>query len=209
MRDYLAWHDEYDDPGSDLSRRLRLVQEHLRVELDRRSGPVRVVSVCAGDGRDILGVLAGRDDNQRFTVTLVEVLPELVERAEAAAAALPGGPAVDVRRADAGATDSFAGAVPADVLLLVGVLGNISEEDVATTVSGLPQLLAPGATVLWSQGFDAERRVPVLRRLLAEHGFAEIAAEPFGEEGATLGVSRFEGRPATLEPGRTLFTFVR
>ena len=40
------------------------------------------MSLCAGDGRDILGVLAEREDAARVSVTLLEVLPELVERAE-------------------------------------------------------------------------------------------------------------------------------
>src|SRR3954447_6821584 len=86
VRDYLAWHEQYDDLGSSLSRRLALVREVLRGELDARPGPVRVVSLCAGDGRDILGVLAEREDAARVSVTLVEVLPELVERARTAAA---------------------------------------------------------------------------------------------------------------------------
>ena len=55
VRDYLTWHELYDDPGSSLPRRLALVREVLRAELDARPGPVRVVSLCAGDGRDILG----------------------------------------------------------------------------------------------------------------------------------------------------------
>jgi SAM-dependent methyltransferase len=210
MRDYLAWHEGYDDPGSSLSRRLAMVQRHLRAELDRREGPVRVVSVCAGDGRDVLGVLAEREDAGRVGVTLVEVLPELVERARAAAAGLPGRPAVAVRQADAGTTDAYAGAVPADVLLLVGVLGNISDDDLATTLAALPQLVAAGGTVVWSNGHDAARRVPVIRGLLEEHGFTELAADPFDEtDGAVLGVARFDGRRVALVPGRRLFTFVR
>jgi hypothetical protein len=62
VRDYLAWHEQYDDLGSSLSRRLALVRGVLRAELDARTGPVRNVSLCAGDGRDILGVLAERED---------------------------------------------------------------------------------------------------------------------------------------------------
>lgn len=209
MRDYLAWHEAYDDPESSLSRRLAMVQQHLRAELDRREGPVRIVSACAGDGRDILGVLAEAEDADDVEVTLVEVHPELVERARAAAVKLPAGARVDVRQADAGSTDSYAGAA-ADVLLLVGVLGNITDEDLATTLGALPQLVAAGGVVIWSNGYDAARRAPRIRRLLADAGFAEVAVDPFDwEDGALLGVARFEGRPEPLVPGRRLFTFVR
>ena len=43
-----AWHDEYDDPESPLSRRLAVVVAETRVALARCPvGPVRLLSVCA------------------------------------------------------------------------------------------------------------------------------------------------------------------
>ena len=69
-RDYVQWHEAYDDPGSELSRRLRAVQGYLRARLDATSGPIRVLSVCSGDGRDILGVLADRADRERVSGVL-------------------------------------------------------------------------------------------------------------------------------------------
>ena len=47
LRDYAGWHAAYDDPGSSLSVRLRHVQRAIVEWLDRTSGPVRVLSVCA------------------------------------------------------------------------------------------------------------------------------------------------------------------
>jgi hypothetical protein len=35
QRDWVAWHRDYDDPGSVLSRRGEVVQAHLRAELER------------------------------------------------------------------------------------------------------------------------------------------------------------------------------
>ncbi len=57
MRDCEQWHRRYDDPASDLSWRLRTVQGYVRQALDGYPGPVRVLSCCSGDGRDLLGVL--------------------------------------------------------------------------------------------------------------------------------------------------------
>ena len=48
LRDYVDWHTAYDDPGSSLSIRLRHVQQAIADWLDRESGPVRALSVCAG-----------------------------------------------------------------------------------------------------------------------------------------------------------------
>jgi hypothetical protein len=56
-----------------------------------------------------------------------------------------------VRTADAGNIDSYKGAVPADVVMMVGVLGNISDADVERTIKTAPQLCFPGTTLLWSR----------------------------------------------------------
>jgi hypothetical protein len=49
MRDYLKWHEAYDDPNSDLSWRLNQAQTYIRQALDHLSGPVAVLSLCAGE----------------------------------------------------------------------------------------------------------------------------------------------------------------
>jgi hypothetical protein len=213
VRDYLAWHELYDDPGSSLSRRLSLVQEVLRAELDARPGPVRVLSVCAGDGRDILGVLAEREDAARVAVTLVEVLPELVERARSAAAGVAA--EVEVLAADAGRSGTYVGlaTVPADVVLLVGVLGNISEADVAATVAAMPGLCASGATLVWSRGRSldgADDFVTPVRKASSAAGFTEMSIRTFDVEDdrTALGVVRFNGPPVPLGPQELWFTFV-
>ena len=59
MSEWVQWHEEYA-PGQPLALRLGLVQDLIRSALDERPpGPIRVISMCAGDGRDLLGVLAG------------------------------------------------------------------------------------------------------------------------------------------------------
>ena len=60
-RDYQAWHDQYDDPNSALAERLRIVQLRLGELLTARpAGPVRLISMCAGQGRDVFGVILTR-----------------------------------------------------------------------------------------------------------------------------------------------------
>jgi hypothetical protein len=208
LRDYELWHRSYDDPNSGHSWRLREVQRAIGAALDR--GATRVLSSCAGDGRDVLGVLAARPDRDRVTATLVELLPALTERArdQVAEAGLSG---IDVRTADAGQTDAYVGAVPADLVLLVGIFGNISSADIERTIRAAPQLCSPGATLLWTRG----RRHPtdmndVIRGWFAETGFTELDYLTFdGDSYPTLGVQRFDGAPQPLVPGQPLFTFIR
>ena len=60
MRDWVAWHQQYDNPESSLRVRLGLVRAHLSAALDAAPpGPVSLVSLCAGQGHDVLGVLPG------------------------------------------------------------------------------------------------------------------------------------------------------
>lgn len=210
MRDYQEWHREYDDPGSTLSWRLSRVQAYLAEALDATRGPVRVLSVCAGDGRDILGVLEQRPDAERVSVTLLELDPELGARARERAAAA--GLDVEARTVDAGSTDAYAGAAPADLVLLVGIFGNVSDDDIRRTVAVAPSLCAPGARLLWSRGRGLDDSDPTgaIRGWFAEEGFTELDFTTL-ERGSrpSLGLVRYDGPPRPLQPGQRVFTFLR
>src|SRR5208282_3061096 len=66
-RDWYAWHHDYDDPDTALAQRLAAVQAQVRTALDAAPpGPLHAVSLCAGQGRDLIGVLA--DHSRRADV---------------------------------------------------------------------------------------------------------------------------------------------
>lgn len=208
-RDWLGWHEHYADPDTPLSRRLRLVQRLVRDAVDAAPpGPVRVVSMCAGQGVDLLGALAGHPRREEVRARLVELdwRNAAIARAAFAAAGLP---AVDVVTGDASLTDAYAGAVPADVVLVCGVFGNLADADVARTIDHLPGLCAPGATVVWTR----HRRPPDLtveiRSWLARAGFEEVAFEAPEDVLFAVGAHRLRAAPAPLAPGVRLFTFAR
>ncbi len=205
--DWRAWHADYADPASALSQRLAVVQAQIAQWLDRTAPePVMVTSVCAGDGRDLLGVLTGRSDAARVTATLVELDADLAATAASAAADLPG---VSVRCADAGGIEAYAGCAPADLLLLCGVLGNVSDEDAAGTVAALPGLCAPGATVVWTRHRREPDLTPAIRGWFTAAGFAEESFTAPDDRIWSVGVHRLTGPPQPLSEGRRLFSFVR
>ena len=106
--DWHAWHDDYDEPGTPLARRLAAVQDQIRVALDAAPpGPLHAISLCAGQGRDLIGVLARHARGADVTARLVELHPRnaAAARDAAEAAGLPG---VEVVTADAALTDWFA-----------------------------------------------------------------------------------------------------
>ena len=209
--DWRAWHAGYDDPDSDLSRRRRSVQRQVEAWLDTRDdAALQVVSACAGNGLDLLEVLARRPaDAGRVRARLLELDDGLADDAERYAAAHDL-TAVDVRRTDAGRTDSYAGAVPADLMMMCGVFGNVTDDDLRGTVALLPQLCAPGATVLWTRGrFDSGDLTPTIRGWFAESGFAEVAMDVPKYTGYRVGAHRLVAAARPLEAGRTFFTFTR
>jgi predicted acetyltransferase/ADP-ribose pyrophosphatase YjhB (NUDIX family) len=208
--DWVGWHAPYADPASALSRRLAVVQGHVARVLDATAPlPVRVLSVCAGDGRDLLGVLACRDDANRVTATLVELDPELADRARAAAATarLVG---VDVRTGDAGDPVEYSGAGPADLVLVAGVFGNVPDDDVRGTVRRLPGLCARGAVVIWTRHRNPPDLTPAIRGWFADAGFEEVAFEAPDDVTFGVGVHRWPGSAGEGLPGEgRLFTFFR
>ncbi|MGI5269388.1 hypothetical protein ACQEUU_09575 [Nonomuraea sp. CA-218870] len=132
--DWQTWHDDYDLPGSPLARRLRVVQERVEAVLDTCApGPVKVISLCAGQGRDLLGVLAGHPRRADVRARLVELDPRNAAAARQAAAAA-GLDQVEVLTADAARIDWCQGMAPADLVLACGIFGNVTDEDIQRTV---------------------------------------------------------------------------
>src|SRR5262245_23289081 len=115
-RDWHEWHSAYEQPDSPLSRRLRVVQEKIADALAvAPPGEYRVIAMAAGEGRDVLGVLDEHPRRDDVTGRLVELDPVLAASARERA---PAG--LDVFVGDAGVTASYAGAVPADLVMVCG-----------------------------------------------------------------------------------------
>lgn len=208
MTDWVDWHGEYDDPSTGLAQRLRAVQRQVADALDRAGpGPLRVVSMCAGQGRDLLGVLAGHPRRGDVRARLVELdhRNASIASATAEAAGLDG---VEVVVGDASETTAYDGAVPADLVLVCGVFGHSTDDDIRRIVFYLPMLCAPGATVIWTRGgFDRDLR-PAIRSWFTDAGFHEVAFVT-GDSGSWgVGANRLVALPSPYRPGVRLFTFL-
>ncbi len=202
--DWVDWHEAYRSPESGLSHRLAVVQRLISAALDRTGGDVQVVSLCAGAGTDLLGVLADRDDACRVHALLVEADPRLVERARTA-----GTGHVHAVVGDAALTDTYASVVPADLVLVCGVFGNIPDEDVERMIGALPQLCREGGTVIWTRHRGHPDLTPAVRRWFAAAGFGELAFESAGPGGYAVGMHTSKRPHEALQRSVRLFTFFR
>ncbi len=208
MKDWVAWHAAYDDPSSPLSSRLRCVQARLADAIDQAPpGRVQLVSLCAGQGRDVIGVLPHHPRRGDVHAVLVESEAGNVAVARQAAAR-QGLLQVEVRRADAGLVQEFADALPADVLLLCGIFGNISDRDIHRTVQAAAGMCRQGATVIWTRHRRPPDLTPQLRAWFAGSGFHEVAFDPLDTSTLTsVGTHRRDQAPVAGPAGERLFTF--
>jgi hypothetical protein len=205
--DWHAWHDDYDRPASNLARRLRAVQERIRLALDDcPPGPIQVISLCAGQGRDLIEVLAGHRRRDDVRARLVELDPRNTAFARAAAEAVGLGQ-VEVVTGDAALTDHYRDVVPAELVLVCGLFGNITDTDIERTVDACSGLCASGGTVIWTRHRGSPDRVPLICGWFEERGFERLwVSGP--DAGFGVGVHRFGGEPRPLPPGAGLFAFV-
>ena len=109
-----------------------------------------------------------------------------------------------------GIRQAYVGAVPADLVIMIGIFGNISDDDVRRTIMTAPQLAelarrccghAPPALRTGIAWFVACYQLPVSSSLTTVSLIGE-------EERAALGSARYGGPPQPLITGQQLFTFV-
>ena len=208
--DWAAWHDDYDRPGSSLAIRLAIVQDLLRRALDCAPvGPIRMISMCAGQGRDILEVLPLHPRGIDVTARLVELDASNVAYARSRAVK-DGLHQVEIVQGDASITNAYVGAVPANIVVVCGVFGNLSNHDVQATIQRLPEFCSPGAAVIWTR----HRREPDLTPHILEWfelaGFELVQVEaPADTNWVGVGVHRLVGTPRPFVAHEQIFEFVR
>lgn len=205
--DWHAWHDTYDRADSPFVQRLATVQDRIRDALDHApAGPLTALSVCAGQGRDLIGALTGHPRRHDVRARLVE-LDERNAAAARRAAEAAGLPGVEVVVGDAASTDHYLDVAPADLVLFCGVLGNITDADVERTLDHATRLCRTGGTVVWTRNRKAPDLVPRVCAWLEERGFERLWVSEPGLVQA-VGAHRFTGVSRQLPRGGRMFTFV-
>jgi hypothetical protein len=205
--DWNRWHDAYDDPGSWQSRRLVTVRERIRAALDGAPpGPLSVLSMVAGQGRDLIPELAVHPRRDDVTARLVELDAHNTDAARKAAREA-GLSRVEVVTGDAALTDQYLGLAPADLVLICGLFVHIGDEDVHEVVRHAPALTRRGGRIIWTRDHGEPDLVPQIYDWFGEEGFEKVF-----QTGPEVLHAVHEHRslrdPVPLEAGTKLFTFV-
>jgi ubiquinone/menaquinone biosynthesis C-methylase UbiE len=213
---WVRWHAPYENPASTLSLRLATVQSMVRAALDEIPGPdthpepIRMVSLCAGQGRDVIDVVATHPRGPEVSALLVELDPALVAFARDRAAAAGPGVAERIRivEGDASQTHWYAGDLPADIVLVCGVFGNISPADITRTIQAMRGFCVRGGHVVWTRHRRQPDLTPTIRADFAAAGFTELGFEAPEATVMAVGHHRLDEATAPFDPDQQLFDFV-
>ena len=174
---------------------------------ERREARIALASMCAGQGRDVLEVLATHRRGRDVRARLVELDPRNIQYAEAYAREHALGN-VEILARDAGNSDAYVGIAPAHVVVACGVFGNLGQGDIARTIEWLPALCAPGAHVIWTRHRRTPDRTPWIRHLFGAAGFEEIDFVAPDDRVFTVGTCQLAREPDAFVGGHQLFNFV-
>jgi hypothetical protein len=208
-KDWFEWHDLYQTEIR-LQQRLQLVRDYIGRSLDTLPpGRIQVVSACAGDGRDLLGTLVNHSRKGDVQARLVELNPQLVEEGRAAIAAANLTSQIEFVHGDATFSDNYAGAVPADIVLVCGIFGNLADEAALQQLIGnLKYLAKTGASVIWTRGHrDGIAYSDLVRQTLQAANFAEVDFHLTATGDMGVGLHHYLGESAPLPANKTLFVF--
>jgi Methyltransferase domain len=172
-------------------------------------GPVRLISLCAGQGHDVFGVLPDHPRRNDVTAVLVELDSRNIETARATAERT-GLTQVEIIEGNAAISDVYAAFVPADIVLACGVFGNISDPDLERTVRNLSMLCRTGGSIIWTRHRLEPDMTPQIRAWFGESGFEELSFDaPDNASKSGIGMVRLIGPPLPYQPGFRFFTFTR
>jgi hypothetical protein len=88
------------------------------------------------------------------------------------------------------------------------VWGNVTDADVQNTIKHLPELCAPGATVIWTRGRFEPDLTPAIRGWFEQAGFTELAFATVPGSTQSAGAHRLMAAPLPFVPGQRLLTFL-
>lgn len=206
---WFEWHDLYNTEPK-LQQRLQIVREYIWSAIDASpAGKIRVVSLCAGDGRDLLGTLASHPRKNDVYGRLVELNPQLADRGKASVESAGLSNQLEFINGDASNSSNYIGVVPADIIIVCGIFGNLADEaELRRLISNLPVLAKKGSFALWTRGHsDGIAYSDTVRRVFQENQFEEVNFQLTLTGDMGVGIHRYLSEGLPLPKNQQLFEF--
>lgn len=206
-----SWHENYRN-SLPLRARLEEVSQQVTDAINAIESPrVHVLSLCSGDGRDLLKVLLSGNTNKAVDATLIELDPILVEQGREAFAEHGFSDFVQFRCADATLFSSYQDLPKAELVMVCGVFGNVRANHVERLIFSLKGFCSPGARVVWTRSLnefdDGEAAAQRIRCCFKDTGFREAAFKRTPEGTFAVGSLIYEGEQERLPSTGQMFEF--
>jgi hypothetical protein len=191
--------------------RLLAVQQHLRTNLDEApAGPIKLISLCAGDGRDVIGVLRTHERRSDVSAWLIELDCQSVAAGirEASIAGLQD--AVHFFNADATEFVTYLGMAPADIVLACGVWGHVPAHERGSLVGALAGFCKARGAVTWTRGVSCGvTRLNEIEFLFARPKWESVQTSITADKKWAVATYRYVGPPVELPKAGRIFNFQR
>jgi hypothetical protein len=191
--------------------RLSAVQQHLIECLETAPrDSLRILSLCAGDGRDVVSVLRSHPRRTNVSAWLVEIDRRSVaigmQNVESA------GLVDSVRFLNEDATDyaTYANIPPSHITLACGVWGHVPTQERASFVHAIACLCQPGGSVIWTRGVS--KGMDRLHQILSHFTPAcweEVRVSLTPDKGFAVATHRYCGPLIERPTGGRIFNFER
>lgn len=201
------WHEGYEIEDSFLHQRLQDVKRVLVRSIREFDRPVRIISVCAGQGRDVIEVLRDDPSLNVKDAYLFEIDPENVAFGENLVSHYRLNN-VNYVIGDASITSVYKEFVPTDILMLCGIFGNVSQADIKTTLKAATTLLVRGGVVIWTRHRGEPNIVPEIQIWAKDLDFHEIELIAPPETLYAVGSNRYLGPAKKFEAQIKMFEFM-
>jgi hypothetical protein len=189
--------------------RLSAVQTHLSQCLDSApGGEVRIVSICAGDGRDVIGVVESHRRRNEITAWLVELNRHSVSVGVRRATSAGLEERVRYLNADATIYETYRNVWPSDIVLVCGVWGHVPVCDRMPLVRAIAGLCKSGSSVIWTRGVSrGHAHLQAIQSLFADSDWNEVRLSITPDRKWAAATYRYVGAPLDRPQGGRIFQF--
>lgn len=189
--------------------RLAGVQQHLAEAITScPNAAVRVTSLCAGDGRDVIGTLATHPRCGNVRATLFELNPISIANGRAQIEATGLTHVVKFVAGDATRYDSYRKVGRADILLVCGVWGHVPPHERDEMMRAIRGLVQPGGIVIWTRGAaKGAARLEEIKTLFDPPDWKEVRFDITPDGKFAVASYRLVGPGVELPPTGAIFNF--
>lgn len=191
--------------------RLAAVQSHFACALDQVPGDrATVLSMCAGDGRDVIEVLAAHPRRNDTSAWLVELNPKSVALGMQHASSARLESAVTFLNADATDYAIYRSIAPADIVLACGVWGHVPAAERSQLVRAFASLCTPGGCVIGTRGLaKGAGRLADILSLFSSDWWEQVNLTFTPDQQFAVVTHRYRGPVNRLPASGRIFNFAR